>query len=183
MRMPSSRKQLAAATSLSASLFIAGTVVGYSSISPVWARASLHIDGGSPLGSDFLAILLQNLSVVLFLFSGVVTLGLTSVVSLALVSVYVGATFAVGTANGGLAAVLTTTGPYAGLEFLAVVLAGAAGLCPVLALLGRGLQRDACGPGLQTYVSAVRTSLATLVVSALLVLLAASIEAVVIASR
>ena len=186
MRTLRSRRGLLVAFAASAVLFLGGAVVGYSSITTEWARASLGSVQDVPLfGSSFSAIFLQNFSVVLFLFSGVLTLGLTSLVSLTMMSIYVGATLSVATTNGGVGAVLSDTGSYIGLEFLGMVLAATAGLCPVFALLGRALRAepDAELSSAGAYVAAVRTSMATLGISTLLVLLAAAIEAAVIASR
>ena len=186
MRTCLSRRGLLAAFAASSALFLCGAVVGYSSITTEWARASLGSVEDVPLfGSSFAAIFVQNISVVLFLFSGVLTLGLTSLVSLTMMSIYVGATMSVATTNGGVAAVLSDTGSYIGLEFLGMVLAATAGLCPVFALLGRALRAET-DPSLTSvgaYAAAVRTSMATLSISALLILLAAGIEAAVIASR
>jgi uncharacterized membrane protein SpoIIM required for sporulation len=187
MRTHLNRQGLFAALAASSVLFLGGAAVGYSSITSEWARNSSGAvaAGGSLFGSTFSAILVQNLGVVLFLFSGVLTFGVSSVASLSMISIYVGATMSVATTDGGTGGVLADTGSYVGLELLGMLLAATAGLCPVFALLGRALRADPAPNQTSgaTYVAAVRTSMATLGVSALLVLLAACIEAVVIASR
>lgn len=172
---------LAAALAVVVAVSTAGGWLGFTSISATWAEQA---GGGANqlFGSSLPQILLQNLSVVMFLYSGALTLGLTSIVSVAMLSAYVGATMAVGVGNVGMSSVLGDAGPYAALEFLGCLVAAAAGLCPLMAMLGRVFS-EARGGAVAAYVGALRTSLATLAVGTALVVVAAAIEATLIFLR
>ena len=163
-------------------VFAAGFALGFGSIGRGWAQSSLGAGGATNavFGSSVFAILAQNLIAVMFLYSGVLTFGLTSVLSIGMVSIYVGATMAVGVTNSGWTQMAGATGVYALLEFAGCILAAAAGLYPGCAFLAHVVKDDAA---FGRYLDAVATSLKILGCAVALILTAAAIEAVVIAIR
>jgi len=179
------KKSLLTAFAISLILLVCGASIGYASISPAWAAESLRIGGGDfkVFGAVLPAILLRNLGVVMFLYSGVATFGLTSIISTGMLSVYIGATMAVGASNVGAGSLVGATGLYVPFEFTGCLVAATAGLYPTVAALSRiftGSGR-ASSPGV--YIGAFRTSLVVLAWAGALILLAAIIETVVIAAR
>jgi hypothetical protein len=165
-------------------IFGAGVTLGYTSISADWAARSMTGGARSPiLGGSFLAILVQNATALMFLYSGVLTLGLTSVLGMGMVSAYIGATAAVGIHNVGTGQMLSDTGAYAFLEFGGCVVAAAAGLYPMVTV-GIRLFREGAGTAVfGAYLDAVYTSLKILASAGALVVAAAAIEATAIALR
>lgn len=168
----------------SALIFGAGATLGYVSIDSDWAARSMTQGAGnSILGGSFVTILLHNLLAVMFLYSGVLTLGLTSVLGIGMVSAYVGATVAVGVHNVGTGQILSDTGAYAFLEFGGCIVAAAAGLYPMVAA-GLSLFKEGAGTAIfGAYLNAVHMSLKVLASAGALILAAATIEATVIALR
>jgi uncharacterized membrane protein SpoIIM required for sporulation len=166
-------------------VFVAGFALGFGSIGRAWAQNSLGAGGATNavFGSSVFAILAQNLIAVMFLYSGVLTFGLTSVLSIGMVSTYVGATMAVGVTNSGWTQLASATGAYALLEFTGCIVAAAAGLHPVCAFLAHAVKHDGASGMFGAYLDAVATSLKILGCAVALILTAAAIEAIVIAIR
>ena len=183
---PARSKAVLAALLASLAIFVAGAVLGYSSISHRWAAESLSQGNGAagagPGGSP-VAILVRNLGAIMLLYSGAVTLGVTSVLGLAMVSAYVGATMSVAVSNAGAWQVLGGSGGYAAIEFSACILAATAGLYPVFAATGRIFATEVRTHAVGAYLEAVGTSLRIFGCAAVLVLVAATIESIVIVSR
>jgi uncharacterized membrane protein SpoIIM required for sporulation len=166
-------------------VFGGGATLGYSSISADWAARSMTMGGaGNPiLGGSFLGILFQNLTAAMLLYSGVLTLGLTSVLGMGLVSAYIGATVAVGIHNVGAGQILGDTGTYVFLEFGGCIVAAAAGFYPIVKAAGAILGDGATTAVIGVYVNAFHTSLKIFAWAVGLILAAAAIEATVIAIR
>jgi uncharacterized membrane protein SpoIIM required for sporulation len=165
-------------------VFLCGATLGYTSISREWAAESLGAGGTNVIyGGSLATILIQNLGTVMFLYSGVLTLGLTSILSVGMLSAFVGATMSVGISNVGGLQMMAHTGAYIPLEFGGCVVAAAAGLYPALTLLARVFNDNADTNVLGTYLNAVYTSLKVLGCAVALILTAAAIEATVIAVR
>lgn len=185
MVRPARNRALPVALLMSLAIFATGAAIGYSSISPEWAARSLGEPGASnpAFGGSFGEILVRNLGAIALLYSGVMTLGLTALMSLAMVGMYVGATMAVGVSNVGTWQVVGDTWFYAPIEFGGCVVAAAAGLYPVVALIGRMFTDEARTAAIGTYVNATLTSLKVFGCAAALITLAAVIEAVAIAIR
>lgn len=172
-----------AALSLSLLLFLIGASLGYHLLSASWAANSVYLPGGGASADESLLMILStNLGTAAFLYSGVATVGLTSVVGIGMVAVFVGATMKVGVVVGGWGGLASDVGIYAPVEFLGFVLIGAAGIFPIAAtaLPGRGAEHL----GLRVrYLNGVGGSLKFLGVGIGLVLAAAILEAGVIALR
>ena len=122
------RRTLGWAAAAATALFVAGFLVGYESISRVPATLQDTAGAGQDHDGSFGAIVVRNLGAAALLYSGVLTGGLLTGTSLALLSVYVGATAKIGVLNVGAAALVGAAGWYAGLEFLGCLVAAAAGL-------------------------------------------------------
>lgn len=177
---------LLAAVLVSLAIFGAGVAVGSLSISPDWAAQSLQSADETAdvtVHHGFWAIVSQNLGAALLLYTGVLTLGVTSVLGLAMVSSFVGATVSVSVNNAGLLQTLGETGMYAPVEFAGVTVAAVAGLYPGFAVLGRMLADRPAKSYVATYIAALITSLKLLACAALLIVAAAVVEAVVISVR
>ena len=116
-----------------------------------------------------LLILAVNYSTMLFLYSGVVSLGLTTVVSLFLSGAFLGTSVKVATAHHGAWEVLTQTFLYTPWEIAGFIIAGAAGLYPSM----RAVVAKKAG-----LISgfAMRRSLLLLAVASIVLLIAAVIE-------
>jgi uncharacterized membrane protein SpoIIM required for sporulation len=97
-----------------------------------------------------------------------------------IISAYVGATFRASTEILGLHEVVGSIWPYAPLEFLALSLAAAAGLMPLVAGIRSALAEKDAGV-LHTYASEIPTTLKVIGASLILLALAAAVEAAVIA--
>ncbi|WP_426120449.1 hypothetical protein [Kocuria sp. LHG3120] len=172
------RRTLGWAAAAATALFVAGFLVGYESISRVPATLQDTAGAGQDHDGSFGAIVVRNLGAAALLYSGVLTGGLLTGTSLALLSVYVGATAKIGVLNVGAAALVGAAGWYAGLEFLGCLVAAAAGLLPLTAALTarrHGLVRS--------YLTALPASLGVLALAVALLLAAAGIEAALIARR
>ena len=84
---------------------------------------------------SFGAILARNLGAVAFLYSGVATLGLGSLIAIPLVALHLGMSLALTTSAWGLEVVYKQVALYAPFGFAGVVLGSAAGLYPVVTVL------------------------------------------------
>jgi len=103
---------------------------------PVWK----HVLGDRTQGVGSVleaagAVAVINLGVAATLFSGILTFGLTSVLGAIATGIYVGATMKVAVAGSGWFGVLVETGSYAPLEFIGVMVAGAAGMMPAASVM------------------------------------------------
>ncbi len=178
--LPKDRASLAAALA-SLAVFTAGATVGYIALADVelFARATAESE---PAMSPW-AILGQNLGAILFMFSGAVTFGLTTLVGLAMLSAYVGATMAVGIGNVGLARLVSDTGMYAPIEFLGCLVAAAAGLYPAFTVIGAVFADRERPQLLHSYLNSLYGSLKIFALAAALIVSAAAIEAIVLAIR
>lgn len=112
--------------------------------------SALNVDPGKTPSADLLArpfpatglplfflILLRNETAVLFLCSGVITMGLTTAVGLISIGFLVGASTATAIANVGPTAALLSVSLYAPFEILAIILASGAGLVPITRFLSQ----------------------------------------------
>lgn len=181
--------RLVIAGACSAAISAAGFWVSYTAIDEDWVRRfNTGPLAGSAAGDDSVAvvmfILAQNFATLAFLYSGVITAGLTSVIGLGMVAGFVGATFKVGVLASGLTPLLLETGLYLPLEFGACLVAGAAGLYPLVCAVSRALDG---APGtvkvLRAYVGAATVSLAMLGVATALLLVGALVETLLIVRR
>lgn len=176
-----SRGPILAALGLATLVAVAGSVLGFREIDPAWALESLQT-GKGPLGDlGFLEILTRNTLAALLLYSGVLTLGVSALGGLVMTSIFVGATMSVGVTNSGVGGLLGDTGAYLPFEFGGILLAGAAGLYPLI----RGVWAGSTGARsfTSTYLGGVAGSLRLLVPGLVLILAGAAIEAAVLTSR
>lgn len=189
---PVSRPDVLWAALLCAAVFTVGFAVANAAVDPDWARRV----GTGPL--DALAgehsplavargVLARNLPALALLYSGVLTLGLSTLLGLGVVSAYVGATFKVGSTTSGLVALLGQTAVYGVPEMLAMVTAAAAGLYPVVrtarSLWSRGGADAAHQAAWVTYARAVPGSLLILLAATAILVVAAVLEAWVVTAR
>jgi uncharacterized membrane protein SpoIIM required for sporulation len=155
---------------------------GYAALDVSWIAENKTFEKSPLYSGGFDQILLRNLGAALVLYSGVVTLGLTTLVAGGILALYVGATVALGVNSVGVAQLLADVAWYVPFEFSGLVLAAAAGLQPAfgaarLVLLHKGkisltsLQRD------------LSASLRTLSVGSAFITVAAVIESVLISLR
>nr|WP_300150686.1 stage II sporulation protein M [Propionicimonas sp.] len=133
-RVPGVEAAVAAGLILAATVLTA-VLASDSAVSAVAADAGVlpPADWGT-----FTTILLRNSAVALGLFSGAVTLGISTGVFLLLVGAMLGWSMAVSVAALGVAETVLRCWAYTPLELLGFVLAGAAGLVPALQLLRPG---------------------------------------------
>lgn len=105
-------------------------VFGYAAVDVSWVRDSQGT-GSSPLyDTDFTQILARNLGAALVLYSGVVTLGRTTVIGSGILALYIGATVSLGLNSVGGATLFADVIWYVPFEFLGLVMAATAGLQP-----------------------------------------------------
>src|SRR4029453_8034716 len=98
--------------------------------------------GDSPLfAPEFLHILARNVGAALVLYSGVVTLGLTTLIGSGILALYVGATVSLGVHSVGGTALIADVIWYVPFEFLGLILAATAGFQPVAGLANRLLRK------------------------------------------
>jgi len=155
---------------------VGGALVGYFSMKGVTQDAA----PGVPVSHiAFWTILWRNLGAAMMLYSGVCTVGVSTVIGGLLLGGYVGATWAAAVSAVGAASAGGSIVWYAPLEMLGLVLAAVAGLMPVVAMLGR----PPTTPRLRAYSDALPTSLRMLAIAVAVLVAAAFLETLVIGSR
>lgn len=156
-------------------------VFGYISLDVSWIQDSRNMGGSSFYSSDFLLIVARNLGAALFLFSGVVTLGTTTLIGSAVLALYVGATVSLAGHSVGEGQLLIDVIWYVPFEFLGLVLAATSGLQPVAGLATGFIRRRPVS--LSTFINDLAHSLGTMVLALVLIITGAAIEAIVIQLR
>lgn len=156
-------------------------VFGYSALDVSWIQDSRNMGGSALYGADFLQILARNVGAALFLFSGVVTLGATTLIGSAVLALYVGATISLGVHSVGEGQLLTDVIWYVPFEFLGLVLAATSGFQPAAGLAMGVFRRRPVT--LTTFVNDLARSLETMVIALVLIIVGAAIEAIVIQLR
>lgn len=157
-------------------------VFGYSAVDLSWIRDARDM-GGSPLYSkEFLQILGRNIGAALVLYSGVATLGLTTLLGAGILALYVGATVSLGVHSVGTADLVADVIWYVPFEFFGLVMAATAGFQPAAGLARRLLTKNE-PPTLRSFIDDMARSLGTLLIAIVLIVLGAVIEAVVIQLR
>ncbi|WP_144662416.1 hypothetical protein [Paenarthrobacter nicotinovorans] len=162
-------------------VMIAIALFGYSAVDVSWIQDSRNMGGNALYGIDFVQILARNVGAALFLFSGVVTLGATTLIGSAVLALYVGATVSLGTHSVGQGQLLTDVIWYVPFEFLGLILAATAGLQPVAGMAAGFIRHSPVS--LSTFVINVARSLGTMALALLLIVVGAAIEAIVIQLR
>lgn len=168
-------KPLRAALLITMVLFTAGLLTGFFSLSDLSG-----LEGATPGESaqwSFWIILTRNLGAATLMYSGVVTFGLTTLVTLPLLGLYVGATMRIGVEAVGWATLTGAVGLYAPFEFAGVLVAAAGGLYPALDVLSR--RRGDSGRA-RAYVRTMPRSLALLGIGVALILVGAALEMLLI---
>lgn len=166
---------LAGSLALSVALFAAGLIVGFQNFSFLGSAA-----GGAPdAGWDFGSILARNFGAACLLFAGILTGGVITLITLPMIGLYVGATAQVGVTVAGAPALLGAVGWYVPFEFLGCLMAAAAGLYPVFASLRR---KRAAESMLGTYAASFTGALMLFAAGAVLIVLGAGIETLVIST-
>jgi uncharacterized membrane protein SpoIIM required for sporulation len=154
-------------------------VFGYAAVDMSWIRDSRDM-GGSPLYSkDFLQILGRNAGAALVLYSGVVTLGLTTLVGSGVLALYVGATVSLGVHSVGGASLVADVVWYVPFEFFGLVMAATAGFQPTAGLARRLVLKNE-PVTVRSFIDDMARSLGTLLIAITLIVLGAVIEAVLI---
>ncbi|GAB3564397.1 hypothetical protein GCM10027405_20440 [Arthrobacter alkaliphilus] len=157
-------------------------IFGYSAVDVSWIRDAREM-GGSPLyGKDFPQILGRNIGAALVLYSGVATLGLTTLLGAGILALYVGATVSLGVHSVGSAGLVADVIWYVPFEFLGLVMAATAGFQPVAGLARRLVMKKE-SVTLRSFIDDMARSLGTLLIAIVLIVLGAVIEAIVIQLR
>lgn len=127
------------AMGLAATLFLVSVAASYLTVPDSFAHEASGMIGevhNDKNAADLcILILAVNYSTMLFLYSGVVSLGLSTLVSLFLSGAFLGTSVKVATAHHGAWAVLSQTFLYTPWEIAGFVIAGAAGLYPCVRAL------------------------------------------------
>ncbi len=186
---PRLRPLAPAAVALGVVLAMAATgfLTGFGSVGHLGAGSAdggVHLHGAGEILGLAGTILVRNGSIMLMLFSGVVTAGVSTAVGLTLLALYVGATLGAAAGNVGLAPALGSILSYAPLEFMAFLIAAVAGMLPMATA---GLFRRDAGSGprdrLRAYITSLSAAVRLLVVATLGVLAADLAEVTTIALR
>lgn len=153
-------------------------VFGYVAVDVSWVLDAKG-PGSSPLyGTDFFQILARNIGAALVLYSGVVTLGLTTIIGAGILALYVGATLSLGLNSVGGATLFADVIWYVPFEFFGLVLATTAGLQPAAGLAGRLMKNKPVSVG--SFVDSIARSLGSLLIAVALIVIGAAIESVLI---
>lgn len=159
-------------------LFLVGLLTGYTShngLSHLAAEPTTTDEATWTFGS----ILARNAGAAFLLYTGTISLGLTTIIMLPVLGLYIGATARIGIESVGWWAVAGSAGWYVGPEFLGCLLAAAGGLYP---LVSASLPSDSELPRWKRYLQTVPRSLLLLGLSLALIILGAGIEILVIDS-
>ncbi|UVJ40128.1 hypothetical protein [Arthrobacter sp. CJ23] len=157
---------------------VAIAVFGYAAVDVSWISDAKDM-GESPFyGTEFLQILVRNLGAALVLYSGVVTLGLTTLVGCGVLALYIGATMSLGMHSTGGSNLVNDVIWYVPFEFLGLVMAATAGFQPVVGLGSRLLNDTPVT--VASFVDDVARSLGTLLLAVALIASGAAIEAILI---
>lgn len=168
--------------------FLLGLSIGFLSLSAVVDQVFLNSQQGSPGVSgqqpQFLEIFIRNMGAGLLLFSGVVTGGLSTLIGLILVAVYVGATFSVAVNGVGFMEAAGSIIFYAPLEFAGLLIIATAGFWPgQRALLEMFSPTAAKTRVFATYIGSLNDSMKVLFIGSTVLFFAAIIESIIIAHR
>ncbi len=178
------RAALVVAFGLSLGLLISGFLLGYHAVSNSPApTADPASAAATPFGEAFIGVLARNLPALCLAFSGAATAGLSTLVSWPLVAIYIGSTWHLSEKAIGREQVLAGTGLYAPVEFLALTIAAAAGLLPVLTAIWAALSSRATVTPFRAYLAAFPTALKLLAIAVVVLLAAAGVEAAVMAGK
>lgn len=167
---------------IAVSTFLIAAGVSFSALSSIDGfapspRTPRHGDFVSTLTS----ILGHNLPAATFLFSGLATGGVSSLIGLALIGSFVGATTAGSAAAVGLEASVSSVMGYAPVEFIGLLVAAAAGLIPIVRAVQSRRHRGTTF--FQSYVRSLPRSLGLFTVGLVVLVLAAAVEAAIIVFR
>ena len=178
------RAALYAASGLSLGLLISGFLLGYHAMaeSPAPAVDSAAV-AATPFWDAFTGVLARNLPALCLAFSGAVTAGLSTLISWPLVAIYIGSTWHLSEKALGRDQVFAGTGLYAPAEFLALATAAAAGLLPLVSAVWSALSSAAASRPFRAYLEAVPAALKLLAVAVAILLVAAGVEAAVMAGK
>lgn len=132
---------------------------------------------------DALSIAARNLGAIALLASGAPLLGTLTVIAVAVLGMGLGLSAAAVVEALGAAETLQRVGPYIAFELTGVLLAAAAGIQPTVHAVGSALRRGAAVPFPTAYASAIPSSLALTVIAAVLIVIGAAIEAIVITAH
>lgn len=167
-------------------LFLVSAGVAFAAFSePRATSTGLGPANDRPFFSLVGSILARNFPAAVFLFSGLLAAGITSLVGIALIGSFVGATTAAASSSVGLFQVLSSVAAYAPIEFAGFAIAGASGVLPTIAAMSSRLgARASRRPGfLTTYVSTFGSSLRLWAVGMSILALASLVEAATICAR
>lgn len=172
------RPSMILALALSLALLCTGLVIGFQTNIGEDARQR----GNTSLSwwDAFRGVLAVNGPAVALLYSGVLTVGVGTLIALPILAIYIGATLRASTDLLGANQVFGTIWVYAPLEFMAVAFGAASGLMPLLSALRAAFWLHAEERPIRAYLGEIGNSLRILVIATSLMLLAASVEASVI---
>lgn len=179
----SERPLLFIVMTLSLALMLGGFITGFQADLPAGALSSAGSENESPWWSVFGHILLVNVPALFLAFSGVITGGISTLLALPLTSIYIGATMRTASTQLGLGEVLQTIWVYAPAEFAALLIAAGAGLMPAAAAARAALSDKGNLNPMQQYTRAIPLALKTFSLAAVILVLAAAVESVIIMSK
>ena len=174
------KSNVAAALAAALGTAFIGCSLGYASLRGVVTDASSILAGPSQAFlPTAIAIAMRNLATALLLYSGVSTLGVSTLVALLFFGGYVGATFSTAVSSVGFAVAAGSIAVYAPLEMCGLLVSATAGLMPVSAALTRPTDASRS----HAYMSCLPPSLRVLCTGGVVIVVAAALEAAVIVSR
>lgn len=137
---------------------------------------------GMQFSSVFFELAQINLPTVISLFSGVITAGTTTILSLVGLGLFVGATFHVGVDTIGLRELWCNVGNYFPLEILSCVLAASGGLLPVVSATRNWRNGNTRLDVARSYLGGARVGALLLIIAIVLMILSLLIETHMIVS-
>lgn len=181
----SERSLLIIAMTLSLALMLAGFITGFQT--NLAAPSEPHLGEPTDLAHTWLSalgrILVTNMPALCLVFSGVITGGISTLIAWPLTAVYIGSTMRIGQDQMGMGEVMSSIWIYAPAEFVALLLAAGAGLMPVTAGIRSALSLSEPGTPLRHYLGVFPLALKIFGLASALLLVAALIEATVLAAK
>ncbi|MGO3752687.1 hypothetical protein ACTXK0_14755 [Corynebacterium variabile] len=175
---PAIRIPLILSLAFSIFLLILTAVIFSSQIPEDWIRAADNVTGNSPHDRSFGSILATNASTALFLYSGAITLGLTSIAATGLLGAFIGASMRTVVSNVGFHQMFSDGYYYMPFEFLGFILSATAGFLPIACFFVSMTTRRNVRKTFSSYADSLPWSLAILVVGITLISVGALSESI-----
>ena len=174
------RPSFVVALALSLALLCAGLAIGFQTdfgADPAKGPSAVRLSWWDA----FVGVVAANAPALAILYSGALTIGVATLITWPIIAIYIGATLRASVNLLGAEKVFGTIWVYAPLEFLAMVLGASAGLMPLLSGLRTAFRPASGERPLRACLGDIPGTLRTIAIALGLMLLAAAIEASVIA--